>query len=550
MPPYRLSLALLPFALLSACASNDEGTSAQPTFVDPDPVAPPEALPSAERPDGLAINELQTRNDSTVLSPRAELADWVELYANGPEPLDLARVTLTNGESTWTGSGTLPAGGRLVLWAGAEATQDTLPFALSGADERLELAIDGVVVDRVATGDLRGDTSLARFPDGGAWRPTARPTPGQTNGNAPSASLDPSDALFDPVTVHTFELLLSEDALASLRASPYTEVQGSLGFEGIFFRRVGVRLKGVYGSLRSVDAKAGFRIDLNQFEDHTLRGVETLTMNNMVQDYTAMHETLGYEQLRALGVPAPRTAYARVVVNGVDRGLYTLLETPDENLLARWFIDPTGALWEGEYGVDFWSGYEPYWDHDGGPEDTAVLTNVMATFDAMSWPPTDADIDALDSLVDLDQWLRVLAWEAVALHWDGYTTANNYRIYLDPADGRFALMPWGIDQIWIDYWYGPWDGYGRVFTTCIANVNCRRRYDDALIEVVDLVEAMDPVSRLEALAPLVTPELETDAYREYGMGTHLGYVQATRDTMTTWPAQVRAAAEQDRLTTR
>ena len=435
-----------------------------------------------------------------------------------------------------------------MLWSEvAGGAQAALPFRLSGGGERLTLSLDDVVVDRLDTGDLPADTALARFPDGGAWRPTARPTPGQTNGSAPSATLDPSDTLVEPTTVHTIEILLPEEALSSLRRDPYTEVEGSLGFQGVFFPQVAVRLKGVYGSLRSVDDKAAFRIDLNDYEDYRLRGVEILTLNNMVQDYTAMHESVSYAQLRALGVPAPRTAYARVWVNGEDRGLYAIVETPDENLIKRWFVDASGALWEGAYGVDFWSGYESLWDHDGGPEDPAILTAVMSALDGMASPPSDADIATLDTLVDLDQWLRVLAWEAVALHWDGYTTANNYRVYHNPVDGRFALLPWGLDQTWTDQWYGPWDGYGRIFTTCIANAACRRRYGDALVEVVDAVEAMEPAAQLDALSERVRVELETDTFREYSTGTPRTYTDITRDNMQTWPAQVRAAAALDRL---
>jgi hypothetical protein len=528
--------------LLVACVPE---TVVVPPFHDPSPVAPATSIPSEPVPEGLVINEVQTRNGSTVLAPDGSTADWVELYNGGAEAVDLGRVTLSNGDMTWTGTGALEPGGRLVLWAELQDNATGLPFALSGDGESLTLAHGGRAVDRISTGPLPEDTAFARFPDGGVWLPTARPTPDQTNGSAPPDVLDPSDTLFDPSRVHRFDLLLSEDALAALRGSPYTQVEASLGFEGVWFRRVGVRIKGQLGSLRSIDAKPALKVDLNAYEPNGLRGVETLTFNNMVQDPTGLHETIGYEQLRALGIPAPRTGYLRLSINGDDRGFYTLMETPDENFLARWFVDPTGSMWEAAYGVDFWAGYEPYYEHDEGSADTAPITAVVAVLDAAGSAPTDADVDALDALIDLDQWLRVQAWEALALHWDGYTTANNYRIYLDPVDGRFRLIPWGIDQTWIDAWYGPWSGYGRVTTFCLANAGCRRRYDRTLVEVAEAVEAMDSPSRLAEVGPLVYAELSTDPNLEFGMDTHRAYVAATQANLEGRPAALIAAAELD-----
>ena len=56
-----------------------------------------------------------------------------------------------------------------------------------------------------------------------------------------------------------------------------------------------------------------------------------------------IHETLGYEVLRAAGVPAPRTGFAYVRVNGVGYGLYLDLETYDDVSLPRLFPDDRDA---------------------------------------------------------------------------------------------------------------------------------------------------------------------------------------------------------------
>ena len=93
---------------------------------------------------------------------------------------------------------------------------------------------------------------------------------------------------------------------------------------------VGVRLKGGLGSFRGLEGKAAFKVKVDEYVDgQTFFGLEKLTLNNMVQDPSMVHETLAYELFRSLGVPASRTGYAFVRVNGESFGLYLNVETLD-----------------------------------------------------------------------------------------------------------------------------------------------------------------------------------------------------------------------------
>ncbi|MDP2309908.1 MAG: CotH kinase family protein [Pseudomonadota bacterium] len=522
-------------------------TAPQGPFIDPEPVPAPETVPAVVGPEGLVINEIMTGNASTCMTPDRRFADWVELYNGGATPVDLAHVGLTDSEGTvgWVGSGPLAPGERVHLWATGEGGGDTLPFALSEGGDTVLLTWDGAPIDRIATGPLAEDTSWARYPDGGAqWAVTARPTPWSPNGITPGASIDPSDHLFDPTRVHTIEVTLSDASVRSLQGSPYTQVEGSLAFEGALFPRVGVSIKGVYGSLRSIDAKVALKLDVNDYEDHHLRGLEHVTLNNMVQDPSAVHEAVGYEFLRSVGLPAPRTGWARLVLNGEDRGFYLLIEAIDERFIARWYDDDTGRLWEGAYGVDLQADELELFQYDAGP-DPLDLANLAAISEILTSSPTDAAISALEERVDVDQLLDVMAFEAIALHWDGYSTANNYRLYEDPT-GRITMIPWGLDQTWIDAYFDPWGAQGLMFQFCIANTECRGRYDDALVRMADAMDAAGLDERVEELLVLVRPELATDTFREYTMETHAEYVDATLVTMRDHPTQVRALAVADR----
>lgn len=95
-------------------------------------------------------------------------------------------------------------------------------------------------------------------------------------------------------------------------------------------------------------------------------GQEKLTLNNLHQDDTAIHEWLAYRIFGAVGVPAPRVGYAHVTLDGSDYGTYLLVETLDErDFLARNFPS-TFATYEPLAGQDITPENVPKFDVDKG----------------------------------------------------------------------------------------------------------------------------------------------------------------------------------------
>src|SRR5690606_38689255 len=133
---------------------------------------------------------------------------------------------------------------------------------------------------------------------------------------------------------------------------------------------IGVRLKGNYGSFRTLDQKAAFLLDFNRYsDDQKLVGLTKLSVNNMVQDCSMQREILGYALLRDAGVPAPRAGYVVVRVNGELYGLYTAVESSDNNVfLDHWFGGHGGNLYEGAYGSDIITELIPSFDQGNGDD--------------------------------------------------------------------------------------------------------------------------------------------------------------------------------------
>jgi hypothetical protein len=182
------------------------------------------------------------------------------------------------------------------------------------------------------------------------------------------ALADEAASIYDPSKVVFIDLTLSPTEEAKLEAEPGEYVKGTFsltrssdgtpaGEEAspvIAPRPVEVRLKGnVGGSFRPLTGKAGFKLKFKKTE--TVFGLRKMTLNNMVQDPSMVHETLAYAAFRAAGVPASRTGFAYVRLNGNDVGVYLDLENLDEIGLARIFGSfdkETQHLYEGEDGHD------------------------------------------------------------------------------------------------------------------------------------------------------------------------------------------------------
>jgi len=241
--------------------------------------------------------------------------------------------------------------------------------------------------------------------------------------------------------------------------SPYTYVDASVTIDGVEFPEVGLRKKGFLGSLSTT--RPSLKIKLNYIDKEAgIDGLTNLTLNNNQQDGSLVSQFMGYALFNAAGSPAPRCAYAKVSVNGVNLGIYSHVETMRKPLLKRAFDTHKGTLYEGTY-VDFYPGWEGSFDRkrgkdEPGREKIKQLIKVLESDD-------DNIEEAIGELVDLDSFYTFWAVEGLLGFADGYSdNHNNFFIYLKPAtdkslggkvgasEGRgdkFHFIPWGADTL-------------------------------------------------------------------------------------------------------
>jgi len=349
---------------------------------------------------------------------------------------------------------------------------------------------------------------------------------------ADAAEPDPAAAMYSPDSVVAIDLTMPEASMEALEAEPPSDEyqegtfslatgDGTPGGIGQFSPplTVGIRLKGGNGSFRPLSEKAAFKIKFNFVKGQKFLGLKKLTLNNMVQDPSMVHETLGYEVFRALDIPASRTGYAFVRLNGLAYGVYLNLETLDDVSLPRWF-ESTQHLYEADApGTDVSLGSAEEFEVDeGDEEDRSDLEALIAAANdgEGDWS------DGMAAVADLDEMARMWAVERYIGHWDGYAgleglfRPNNY--YLHSLDsGVFRMMPWGTDQTWeVPVEFGEPAG-GLLFNKCRFDASCGALYEDSLGEVESVVPGLGLDAQAICTAELLAPwqALEDPERREY-----------------------------------
>jgi hypothetical protein len=516
--------------------------------------APVSALASPTSPT-VVLNEIN-----------CEGTDWVELINTSGAPVDVSGWLLTDDpldrnplradhRYLFPSGTTIAAGTRLVV----EKVAGGFPFGISCGSDTINLAngAAGALIDQFVVPLLSapGDT-WGRVPDGtGSWVETA-PTEGSVNEASSAGNGTPPDPswVFDPGRVHEINLTLPQSTIDGINADPegqyYPATFSMTRADGQIYGplAVGVRLKGGSFGFRDLDHKAAFKIKFNfSVAGQRFQGLKKLTLNNMVQDSSMVHETLAYAAFRAIDVPAPRTGFAYVRVNGADYGVYLDVEQLDDVALASRFAT-TQHLYEGNYTNDVVPGGASAYEVDEGS--VADRSDLEALIEAVNAPGSFSENVA--PLADLAEMTRQWAVERYIDHWDSYSgwddtpygsqySPNNYFLHSD-ASGRFSMLPWGTDQTWSTFPFATDfdDGQALMFTKCLADPTCAVLYSDALEQAANTIPTLDLGGLADTTAGMLRPWQEIDPRKEQTLAQIDAAVVGVHDFLASRPGQAAA----------
>lgn len=279
--------------------------------------------------------------------------------------------------------------------------------------------------------------------------------------------------LFADHLIPRFEILIHPDSLDALFEHPEEKHEFpatfifSDGYVTDTVENVGFRCRGN----TSINAsKKSFHVSFNTFEDgREYRGVEKLDINGQHNDPSVIRSKLAWDTFREMGIPAPRSNHVEMYINGEYYGIYINEENIDEKFTMKRFENNHGNLYKCTWPADLdYIGDNPdvYKMENGGERVYELKNNNYADnysdlsefISVLNQTPLNELPCALDTLFNVQQYLKVIAVDIYTGNWDGYIyNKNNFYLYHNQKTGRFEYIPYDVDNTFgISWWDIDW----------------------------------------------------------------------------------------------
>jgi spore coat protein CotH len=280
-------------------------------------------------------------------------------------------------------------------------------------------------------------------------------------------------------------------------------IPATIEFNGLTWTHVGVRYKGnssLTRTWREDSLKMPFKLDFDEFEDEypevnnqRFYGFKQLSLSNAFNDITYMHDVITANILDEAGLVASKTAYYYVTLDygegPVNLGLYIMIEVIDDTVIDRFYDGDSGNIYEGDgRGVSLATGtynqiqasfLKENNEEEADWSDIEELYNVLHSNIRSTNP--EAWRSELDSVFNVDVFLRWLAISAVIQHWDTYgSMPHNFYLYHDPDTGLLTWISWDHNQV-----LEGGGGIGAIGARAVAGIRPGRTLSLSRDEVTD-----------------------------------------------------------------
>ncbi len=495
---------------------------------------------------GVVINEFLASNNSVVTDPEGGYDDWVELYNNSTEEIDLTGWHLSD-KLTEPDKWTFPAmsigiGEYLIIWADEEEEQgDThAGFKISASGESLILSNAELnVIDQITFGVQVSDISMGRYPNATGNFIQMYPSFMAENTDTYFPDEDISWKLFKSNTVYRYDLHFEVENWAD--SLEYYYYHGEEYFparvtfnDTIVMENVGVRYKGNSSFVQSINSpKKPFKFKFDEYTGQMLYGMSKLNFSNCINDPTFMREVLSY-QIASKRVPASRTAYANIYVDGGLLGFYVQVEQVDEFLLTRYYEgilgnlykaadDGAPMLYRGSNQEDYYEDYELQINEDQNDwSDLVEMLGNLNNCESVSFEETMADY------LNLEEFVYMMAFNMTLSNFDSYTgSGRNYYLYHDTITDKFQFIPWDMNESFGVY-SNNWDvitqdilnipnlGVRPLNRRLLENENLRQLYLEDIEQLLLTSASYDSLTqKISELQEFIAPYIQADLNKFY-----------------------------------
>ena len=267
-----------------------------------------------------------------------------------------------------------------------------------------------------------------------------------------------SQDVFD-VGVRNIDIYFSQtnwdDSLDIYYANGLSErlVADSIVIDGEMDENVGIKYKGI-SSYFLANVKNPMNIKLDYINNgQSIDGYNVLKLSNGFRDPSFIREVLSYEMARQY-MPSPKATFAKVTVNGTLIGLYTCVQSIDDDFTNENFyerkgpffkVDITGTSIPGCFGplgiLEYYSDTNCY-QRAYEMESTNDWTQLGYFLDTLNNHFTE-----VENVMDIDRTLWMMAFENLIIGLDGPINSIPHNFYLfKDNNGRFSPLLWDMNM--------------------------------------------------------------------------------------------------------
>lgn len=366
--------------------------------------------------------------------------------------------------------------------------------------------------------------------------------------NSLQAQLLPSPGfVYSDLSLPRIDVLMDPDSLNALlnpanRFSDHeypVDVIFTRGNRSDTLANVGFRLRG--NTSRNAQKKS-FRISFNSFQGgRRYEGQKNFNLIASHNDPSVSRAKLYFDLSRANGAVSSRAAHAELYINGNYRGLYINVEHINDDFVKTRFGNDDGNLYKCLYPADLAFISNNPNDYKLSAQGRRVYdlktneqaddySDLAALIKTINQTPSVDIYCALDTILNIEAFLLMMAIDVTAGHWDGYYNKNNFYLYHNQRTGKFEFLPYDVDNTfnidWFNinwatinaYQYKPTGEARPLYEKLMQNVQTRDIYSFYLKKVAQQLQQGAFYLKIDSIKTLITPAALADNFRTMDYG--------------------------------
>ena len=292
---------------------------------------------------------------------------------------------------------------------------------------------------------------------------------------------DYAETLFDTSYIHEINVEIAKEDYDDLLKNPTDKTKYTVDvvIDGERYEEVSFATKGNSSLFFVADDensdRYSYKINFSKnIKDQRCHGLDKLNLNNMYKDATYMKDFISYDMFRNSGIDTPLAAYTKISFNGVEHGLYLMVEDIDKSFLIR-NRDGKGVIYKPEADLDLdmeqiaqikESGLNydvevngaDFIYIDDNPESYSDIfeNNVTHSEEADELRVIEAlkglkEGKELDKHLDTDELIRYFALQVFLMNYDSYIGPMLHNYFLYENEGRLSLFPWDYNLAFLTF---------------------------------------------------------------------------------------------------